>query len=86
MKEDDTMITGLSVAEELVVEKQKVSQDRIRKLNQDRKPQHDSNLAQTEGLKVEQTKGRRNTRIEVIDDDFEIDITRVRKLSDVTKE
>ncbi len=88
MKEDNTMSDVLSVAELNEAEKQKVNQERTRKLTQDRKEHHNGTLSTNEGLKTEITKGRINTnkRHEVIDDDFEVDLTRVRKLKDVIAE
>lgn len=77
------MSMNFSTAEEQDAQKNKINRERIRKLTQDRQEKHgNGKLAQTDGLKTIRTGGKRNQTI-VIDDDFEIDPRRIRRLSDV---
>lgn len=76
------MSTSFSTAEE--EQKFKTSKERVRKLTDDRKDNNgNANLAQTEGLKPIRTNGKRKNNTIVIDDDFEIDPRRIRRLNDV---
>lgn len=77
------MSMNVSTAEEQDAQKSKINQERIRKLTEDRQ-QHNGNtrLAQTDGLRTIRTNGKRKGTI-VIDEEFEIDPRRIRKLKDV---
>lgn len=73
---------NFSTAEEIDAQKAKIRQERKRKLTDDRKPKRgDSKLAQTEGLKTIRTGGKRNQRI-VIDDQV-FDLKRIRNRGDL---
>ncbi len=74
------MHTTVSTAEELDNKKNKVSQDRKLKLNKDRQ-NHNGKLSDTEGLKPIHMNGKRNYKVMI--DDEEFDLTRIRNLSDV---
>jgi hypothetical protein len=77
------MSMNFSTAEELDQQKSKISQERIRKLTQDRQTPHgNGKLAQTDGLKPIKTKGNRRNQHIVIDD-VEFDPRRIRSLRDL---
>lgn len=73
-----------SVAEEKDAEKHKINKERQRKLTADRKKPYDGSLAQTEGLRPIKSNGNKRNQTIIIDDEYEIDPRRIRKLSDVT--
>ncbi len=79
------MADVLSVAEEFLNEKQEANQKRNQKLVEDRKEHNDRNLAQTEGLKPIRIRKNKRQQFVEIDEEFEVDLTRVRKFSDVTR-
>jgi len=77
---------NFSTAEELDQQKNKINNERRRKLTDDRKPKHgDSKLAKTDGLKPVKPKGKGRNQHIVIDDQV-FDLKRVRNLGDLLSE
>lgn len=73
---------NFSTAEEIIQQKNKVRNERDRKLTKDRRNKNGNhNLAQTDGLKPIRTHNRRNYSIVI--DDQEIDLRRVRNADDL---
>jgi hypothetical protein len=85
MKKDEdqnNMDLELTTAEQLELDRQKANNRRIKKLTEDRKPKNGrKDLAQTDGLKP--VYKAKNKPIVLDDDDFSIDLSRVRNLKDV---
>ena len=73
---------SFSVAEELEAKKARVRNERERKFTtKNRNGNH--NRAATEGLKEVRTNGKKRKQYIIIDDEFQVDVTRIRNLSDV---
>ena len=74
---------NFSTAEELDQQKNKINNERRRKLTDDRKPKHgNTKLAVTDGLKPIKAKGKGRKQHVVIDDQV-FDLTRIRNRGDL---
>lgn len=83
-EEQDKMDLELTTAEELDLERQRANDRRIQKLTQDRKQKNGrKDLVETDGLKP--VYKAKNKPIVLDDDDFSIDLSRVRSLKDVIR-
>lgn len=80
-EEQNNMDLEFTTAEELERDRKKANDRRMKKLTQDRKSKNGrKDLAETDGLKI--VHKPKNRPIVLDDDDNEIDLTRVKKLSD----
>jgi hypothetical protein len=82
------MSITLTTAEELDQQKSKVLKERKRKLEDRNKNRNGNpNLAETEGLRVVKSSGKKRNQYIVLEDDNQvIDLKRIRKASDLVTE